>query len=381
MQLNAKDSDFVYVAAHSMGGLVTQQAVRYAYEQNQGKSNPPYNFVNKVIKVVLIATPNEGALSKDPANIFNSLLNADTLAGLFNVKSKVMDELISGKEIAQVPGVEYLVIAGTQSYGFTKYLGVTEKNDGLVTVTSAQTIGGQEISNSCHNYWAINSTHTNILNNYDSRKLVEKIVATEIAKDISNKALMGHSQYFDLEITSCTPNEQYIIIGAPLRKEAIPDPGLCSCGNGVCGADENDVNCPNDCAKIEKPKGSLLDLLLHFAPLRNLTIGIIVIVTLIVLLSRRRRHGIIQMHETVHEEKQETKQIEKGEISYDVKTEKRLNDLLMQTRICLRTGKLDGAAAYYSKFSSEYSQAPTKLKEKFKEVSNKLREELQRKMT
>ncbi|HIH39728.1 TPA: hypothetical protein HA219_03345 [Candidatus Woesearchaeota archaeon] len=423
LQLNAKDSDFVYIAAHSMGGLIAQQAIRYAYEQNQGKANPPYSFVNKIIKVVLIAAPNKGALSKDPSNIFNTLLNADTLAGLFNVKSKVISDLIDGKQIAQVPGVQYLVIAGTQSYEFSKYLGITEKNDGLITVSSAQTIGGEEIANACYDFWAINATHTNILNNYDSRKLVERIVAAEIAKDISNKAIMGHSQYFDLEISSCTPNEQYVIIGTPLRKEAIPNPGLCSCGNGVCGADENEVSCPNDCAKLEKPKGNLLDLLLHFKPLRNLAIGLVVIVTLIILLSRRRRVSSSLMQFAKYEaldmkpaelakrkmlpsisaplkikeaeglDRLDAKHIEKAisklekektkeEIAApDYASEKRLNNLLLQARICLRTGKLNGAAMYYSEFSNEYGRASTKIKEKFKEVAVKLKEEVKRKMT
>ncbi len=392
LQLNARDSDFVYIAAHSMGGLITQQAIRYAYEQNQGKVNPVYPFVNKVIKAVLIATPNKGALSGDPSAIFNTLLNADTLAGLFNVKSDVITELISGKQIAKVPGVQYLVIAGTQPYEFSKYLGITEKNDGLVSVSSAQTIGGEKISNACYNFWAINSTHTNILNNYDSRKLVERIVATEVSKDIKNKAIMGHSQYFDLEIKSCAMNEQYMIIGTPLRKEAVPDPGLCSCGNGFCGADESDISCPSDCAKLEKPKSSLLDLLLHFKPLRNLTVGLLILIMMIVLLSRKKKSatGLMRFAEYEALDKKHIKQaISKIEESktkeeltaVDYKAERRLNDMLLQTRICLRTGRLDGAAVYYSNFSSEYSQAPTRLKEKFKEVADRLKEEVKGKMT
>ena len=60
---------------------------------------------------------------------------------------------------------------------------------------------------------------------------------------------------------------------------------------------------------------------------------------------------------------------------------KKLNSLLLQARICLRTGKLDWAAHYYSRFSSEYGQSSSRIKEKFKDAAGRLKEEVKRKMT
>lgn len=389
LQAHKRDSDFVYIAAHSLGGLITQEALYYAYTEN--KKNPEsYAFVNDITKVVLIATPNKGALTKDPKNLFNMFINSETLVGLFNVNSDIIKELIEGKDIPRVPGIEYLVVAGTQPYEFSKLLGLEETSDGLVSLSSAQTVGGELVDNYCSNFWSFNTTHTDILNNYDSRKIVERIVAKEVAEFAPEKAIMGHNKYYNLEITSCNPDDKYIIIGIPVREEAKPAPGLCSCGNGICGVDENEVSCPSDCARIEKPKASIWGLLLEFKPLRNLMIALIVIAALVIILARRHKKTEPTKERLLHKlmhiwhklgKKGEAFPFEKElhPAAPDHEREKLLNNLIIHARASSRLGEHSRAAVLHDRFNKEYDAASMRLKDKFKEAADKIKKEVKRK--
>ena len=361
LQFHVNEYDFVYFASHSMGGLVTQQALQYAFKENQNKIDPPYTFMNKVVKAVSVGTPNQGAFTKEPNRFFNFLVNNPLAAGLFNLNSAVIQELIGGRLIPRVPEIEYLAIAGTQPYDFTKFFDVTETNDGIVTISSAQTIGGQKVADYCSNFWSINTTHNEILNNLGSRKIIERIVAKEIAKSIANKAIIGHQQYYELNVEKCRADDQYIIIGAPITNEKeLPNPGLCSCGNGVCGVDEDEVSCPTDCAKIEKPKAGLLDFLLYFRPLRNLALLLLLTIFGIVLITRRRRAQVL--------------------VIPDIEQEKKLNELIVQTRIAMRTADLDHAAMLYHRFSDYYAASSLRVQEKFKDVALLLEKEVKRRI-
>ncbi len=399
LEAHAGESDFTYIAAHSLGGVITQQAVYHAYTENQ-KIPGSYRFVDKIVKLVLIASPNKGALTQNPENLFNVFINSGTLTGLFNIKSSVIKEIIAGKEIPRIPGIEYLVIAGTQPYEFTKLLGLKETSDGLVSLESAQTVGGELINNSCDDFWSFNTTHTDILNNYDSRKIIEKIVAKEIIEVVSDKAVLGGSSYYDLNVAECSPDDRYIIIGKKISGQERPDPTLCNCGNGVCGVGENEVNCPGDCARIEKPKASIWGLLLEFKPLRNALLGLVLVIIAVTVLVSRRRRGIklppmkpkkpltvpteavskmlTGPESLIGKSKAVLSRLIEPPSPSDEKRAKSLNNLIIRIRSSLRLRDYSKAELDYEIFKLEYSSASTKIKEKFMaeadEITQKMKE-------
>ena len=215
---------------------------------------------------------------------------------LFNLNSAVLTELIEGRTIERVPGVDYYVIAGTRPYDFTELLGII--NDGVVAVQSAQSIGNVSVNDQCNNYWEIGATHTGLLANNDSRKIVERIVAAEIASSLKDKPIIGHTEYYELNIDSCMPDDQYIVVGVKLAKGAEPSPGLCACGNDICGVDENEVNCPSDCAEIREPAALPLDFLFRILkPLIWLLLIIIVgLVTIYLITHYIKTH---QKHQAI----------------------------------------------------------------------------------
>ncbi|HLD06256.1 MAG TPA: hypothetical protein VJC16_01845 [Candidatus Nanoarchaeia archaeon] len=259
MELYADYYDYIYIAAHSMGGLVTQQAVRYAYEENQ-KNPGRYRFVSKVKKVILVGTPNRGSPGAQLLRDVVGTLSSSKEAALFDPESSGVYELIEGKSISQVPGIEYYVIAGTRPYeldlGIRKLssAGLFEQgeiNDGIVSVQSAQAVGDVLINNTCGNYWGINTTHTELLFNPVSRKIIERTVAYEILKDVKNtadKPLLGNLKY--VELGAACGDIQYLLVGKRVDPNKAPDPTQCSCGNGFCNVDENEYTCPSDCAVI-----------------------------------------------------------------------------------------------------------------------------------
>jgi parallel beta-helix repeat protein len=352
VQAQAREFDYLYIASHSMGGLVAQQMLRYAYDENK-RIPGSYSFVNRIKKVIIIAAPNKGTLSKGVyQQLFDLLLNSKIVQGLFNLNSRVLNELIEGKTIERVPGIEYFVIAGTEPYPFTRDLAIT--NDGIVSLDSAQTIGTEPIVNKCDNYWELKITHTDILDNYDSRRVVERIVAKEIADSLQEKPVMGFNQYYELNVNDCSPSDTFVVIGKNVPEASASVPGLCGCGNNFCGLDENEVNCPSDCAVIRKP--------FPFVLLWTLLALIVVISLLILLLTRKKK------------EKPEVITKEKGE-------DEQLSYLLTQTRINLRLNDLNQAAVFYNRFNSAYDVASFDVKQRFKDSAEDIKKEVRRKLT
>ncbi len=369
LQLHSDEYDSIYIAAHSLGGLVAQQALSYAYQQNQGKNTKPYTFVDKVVKVVSVAVPNKGVLTMDAEKLLNILVNSESSLGLFNINSASVQELIGGKEIPRVPGIEYLVVAGTEPYGLTNVFNVSEVNDGIVTLSSAQTIGGDKVNNLCSNIWEIDTTHTDLLNNVQSRKIIERIVAKEILKSIQNKAVVGYNQYYDMDVNDCKSDDQYIVVGVKVPDDAQPNPGMCSCGNKVCGLDENEINCPSDCAKIEKPAFDFLGLILRFKPLRYLAISLILVILGIVALAKMKRHETLIPTSESH-------MTNIPKIGSDFDREDKLNQLIIQARSNLRLGNNEKASVLYATFTQIFDSSSLQIKENFENVASKLKDEM-----
>ena len=257
MELESGQFDTAYIVAHSLGGLITQEALHQSE-----LAGTKYTWLPKVKKVVLIGTPNDGTPGVDVfQNLFQSLVNEKSVFNLFNLNSQVMGELSKGMQVQRTPGIRYYAIAGTKPYEFnlgaftvsTKELfKLVLPNDGITTTASAQHVGGQYINDSCKNYYQINLTHTDLVDNPLSRRVIERIVGEDQYKQTGTA--LGYNQYLRLQIEKCDPQEQIVIIGKPIKPAEEPAPLGCNCGNGVCGVDETPETCPQDCsAKIERP--------------------------------------------------------------------------------------------------------------------------------
>jgi len=113
------------------------------------------------------------------------------------------------------------------------------------------------VDNKCDNYWELNVTHTNLIEDPTARKLVEKIIAEEVLK--KELTLMGYNKYFDLKIDNCNKDTKYVVVGKRIDIEESYDQTGCKCGNGICGYGEDAINCPSDCAiYLEEKRISIL---------------------------------------------------------------------------------------------------------------------------
>lgn len=259
LQEHADEYDRVFLVGHSLGGIIIQRALSTSYNENV-KSPGKYSYLDSIKKVILIATPNEGSPVKDVYRILHLILaNQNSQSTPFNPEAKIFDDVSKGIITPRLPGVEYFVIAGTKTYEFN--LGATtistqeffgnQENDGVITTKSASHIGDDYIDDFCSNYWEINQTHTDILNNIHSRKIIEKIVSRQLRQDLPSAAVLGQTKYFDIEANDCIGNATYVVIG---KKSDIieqePEKYTCECGNKNCESQENLYECPSDCGAI-----------------------------------------------------------------------------------------------------------------------------------
>ncbi len=264
LENNNADYEKIYVVAHSLGGLIAQQALYNSYLENKNslENQEPYkySYLDKVKKVVLVGVSNEGSpVVEVYGNLFKNLVNKEKGA-LFNPKSRLIEDLVKGIITPRVPGIDYKVIAGTKTYGFNllffkltteKLAELYEKNDGLITVKSAQHIGDKYIDNQCEDYWEMNLTHTELIDDPIARKVIERIISEDVS--IDDTAILGHNRYFDLSVEGSS-EDTYIVIGKKVKVELLPDETGCGCGNGFCGEGEDEINCPSDCARFLSKK-------------------------------------------------------------------------------------------------------------------------------
>ena len=249
--------DTIYIVGHSLGAFVVQRGLEIAQEiRNQDKLK--YRFLDKVKKIVLIAAPNEGTPGVEVyKNLFNSLVNEKTETNLFNIDGEVLKRLSEGINTKMLPNIEYNVMAGSETYEFNlglfkvkseEILQLKGENDGITTIKSAQHVGDTYINDTCNNFYEINLTHTELVTNPLSIKVLERILTKEIAEKLPDESILGYNQYFKVGIPQCSAEEYYVIIGQQIGEDATFDPLLCKCGNGICGIGEDALNCPKDCA-------------------------------------------------------------------------------------------------------------------------------------
>ena len=248
--------DNLYIVAHSLGGLVAQQALNFGFTENK-KFERSYTFVGKVRKVVLAGAPNEGSPAAEVyLNLFKSLINKKGSFNVFNYYSNTIREVVNGIITPRVPGISYYVVAGTKPYEFNQVFfgksGFREEvaNDGVVSVRSAQHVGEGYIDNQCGNYFEVNVSHSELIDNPYSRQIIEKIVSSEILGKEEEASLLGQNNYFDMKVVACSPLDKFVVVGREAPYEKIQDPSGCSCGNGYCGFGEDESNCPSDCGNV-----------------------------------------------------------------------------------------------------------------------------------
>ncbi|MEK6849254.1 MAG: alpha/beta hydrolase, partial [Nanoarchaeota archaeon] len=235
----ASQYDQFVIVGHSAGGLITQQAVWDAYTRGDD--------IHKIKKIILIGTPTEGSPAVQTIeNMFDWLINQRTVAKIFNVHSDLIQASVTGKNVPRVPGIDYRVIAGIRPYGFNLDLfkdpdGNILKNDGLITVTSAQKVGDDHLDNACTDFYELNLTHTDLIDNDLGIRVTQRIIASESTP--TEQARSGYTTYVSVPIENCNAADQYLVVGKLLRDEQRYDPSGCACGNGWCGEGEDSLNC------------------------------------------------------------------------------------------------------------------------------------------
>ncbi len=240
---NQHNFDTIRLVGHSMGGLVAQDVLWNGY--NTGRQ-----FVKKTKQAILVGTPNLGSTIK-LESIKNILLNSKTAARVLGINPELVEVTQQGKTIPKVEGIEYDVIAGTSPYRLN--IGArllqqsvsSEPNDGLVTVVSAQTVGGDKIDDRCYNYFDPKLNHNELIDIEPAMKIIGRLLTKEYKEKEPNKVWMGYNKFIVIENNQV--GQAYNLELKKIDEKEASAPLLCNCGNGVCGEGETSSNCPIDC--------------------------------------------------------------------------------------------------------------------------------------
>lgn len=273
---NIAEYDRLYIVTHSLGGMIAQKALLDSYALGR-------QFVSRVEKVILIAAPNEGSVVADAyENLFSLLVNAASgIDDIYATHPLILEDLKKGNMIPRIAGVDYYVIAGTMPYtqglmgSISKSIPAEIKHDGVVSTQSARNIGGEYVDDMCKNYWEVNMTHMELVDDFTSRRIIGNIISEQVQR---SKAL-GQTQTYTFT-AQCADDLFYLPIGKKIGEDAIMG---CSCGDKICSSDENMFSCPADCAIFLAPeKGSNFPAMLLVAA---------VVMALIMLYFRRLSRG------------------------------------------------------------------------------------------
>ncbi|MFQ5621107.1 MAG: hypothetical protein ACE5FT_04650, partial [Candidatus Nanoarchaeia archaeon] len=245
---HANEYDDIKIVGHSLGGFITQGVLAKAQENNAP-------WLSKVSDAILVGNPNEGSpVGEQYGSFWSQLMNLRRMETLFDPASPMADVLGTGWNVPRAEGVNYYVVAGTKPYELrvgdrsvstADIAGITGVNDGITNVTSTQHVGSTYIRELCTDYFEVGVTHTATINAPIGRKVIERILTRELYEQ--GEQAVGYTQYFRFRVDSCTAEDQYVIIGKPIEPEKAAGIFACTCGNGVCGVDENELTCPSDC--------------------------------------------------------------------------------------------------------------------------------------
>jgi parallel beta-helix repeat protein len=241
---HASEFDKASFIMHSMGGIITQKALKLGNDNN-------LVWPKKVQDMILAGQPGLGSPSADIyGKLFAALVNLRSSSVVWSQRSPLLGEAVAGKQVPRSPDAEYFVIAGRQSYPFTYDLFRTNNtylpNDGIISIFSARTVGGSQITDNCQHYFELPRTHTDLLDDWLSRKVMQRILFRQDAAENPEEAILGYNKYIHVVDDSCRSG-MLIVIGKHMSEAETEDPLNCKCGNGVCGEGETTVNCPVDC--------------------------------------------------------------------------------------------------------------------------------------
>ena len=264
IEQHATEFDKVSFIAHSIGGIISQKAIQHGTD-NQ------FVWPKKVADVILAGQPGLGSPSADVyGRLFAALVNLKSATMVWNQRSPLLSEAVAGAQVPRVPGVEYFVIAGRQSYPFTYDLFKNQEvptemlglqlagttpgyvpNDGIISIYSARSVGEQQVTDACKHYFEVPRTHTDLLDDWLPRRVMQRALFRNDALDSPDKAIAGYNKYVHVVDMDCKPGT-LVVIGKPIPESSTKDPLNCKCGDGVCGDGENEANCPSDCVKDYK---------------------------------------------------------------------------------------------------------------------------------
>jgi len=240
--------DKIIIVGHSLGGLVTQYAIRDGHDTQK-------DFIEKVDLAILAGVPNQGAQEfKNIQYLTNFAANTGILQKRFNFKSQAYLDLLNFEELERVSSVRYVVISGDKPFELkagpitissATLLGINGSNDGLFTVKNTQTVGSKVYNDQCTNFWELSLPHTQLNNEEVSRTLILSVISDELQSKNPPK-------YLRVLIPSCQDGDILFVSG--LKRY---NPDLCillqpSCKDGVQNQDEEGIDCGGVCGSCER---------------------------------------------------------------------------------------------------------------------------------
>jgi Flp pilus assembly pilin Flp len=121
-----------------------------------------------------------------------------------------------------------------------------QPNDGIISIYSARTVGDRQITDACEHYYEVPRTHTDLLDDWLPRRVMQRALFREDAAAEPGRAIAGYNKFVRVTDPECTPGT-LVVVGKPISESATADPLNCKCGDGVCGEGETAENCPQDC--------------------------------------------------------------------------------------------------------------------------------------
>jgi len=246
IEQNAAKFDKASFITHSIGGIIVQKALKDGNDKQ-------FAWPRKAADVIMAGQPGTGSPSADVyGRLFATLVNLKSSAMVWNGRSPLITEAVAGAQVERAPGAEYFIIAGNQPYPFTADLFKQDNyylpNDGIVSIYSARTVGNAQIIDRCRHYFEVPRTHTDLLDDWLPRRVMERLLFRNDNVDASARAIAGYNKYVHVQDNPCASGA-LVLIGKRISAAQTEAPLGCNCGNGVCGEGENALNCPQDCVE------------------------------------------------------------------------------------------------------------------------------------
>ncbi|MDF2379235.1 MAG: Ig-like domain-containing protein [Candidatus Gracilibacteria bacterium] len=238
LENSADEYDALYIVGHYTGGLVAQEAINTAFRQNLIVPET-YRFIPKINHVITLGTPEKSYDSEAPLlTLYEELMELDE-ANLFYLSDDLKKDLI-GKRFfyPQLPTVDYSKIIVSERDDISQNAPIPKWYESLSSLEPQETV------------FEVPTSQINMLSDPLSQKMLGQLISRDIREYITDQALLGYEQYYNLRLSDCAPSDQVILIGRKVDPLYMNDGVGMSCGNGYCGLDESSDSCPIDCARF-----------------------------------------------------------------------------------------------------------------------------------